>query len=100
MVGVFHKYWKVVCRYGHCGRKNEVSVSRYLHTINDCNLMDVIKIVSEMPGVKKGNTVLHSIVKAIPITKEQYEDGKKEEKQNLYLQKLMTFQSSSIEEIA
>lgn len=101
IMNVNHKYWKVVCRYGHVGRKNEISVSRYLHTIiKDCTLMDVIKIVSEMPGVKKGSTVFHSIVKAIPITKEQYEEGKIEEKQNLYLKKLMSFKPSTTKKIA
>lgn len=85
------KYWKVVCRYGHVGRKKEVSVSRYLETDTTYDLIDVLEIISNMPGVKTGNNLFNSIVKAESINKEVYKEGKKEEKQNIYLQKLRTF---------
>ena len=93
-------YWEVVCRYGHVGRGNEINVSRHLRTEKHCNLMDVIRIVSEMPGVKKGNTILHSIVKANPISKKQYELGKKKENEDFYLQKLMSYKQGNIQKIA
>ncbi|ASK61086.1 hypothetical protein CFK37_02170 [Virgibacillus phasianinus] len=89
-----NKYWKVVCRYGHVGKRKEITVSRYLETDNKCNLMDVLKIVAEMPGIKKRQTMMSSIVKAEPISKEQYTHGKEEEKQNFYLQRLRTYRQN------
>ncbi|KPL57823.1 MULTISPECIES: hypothetical protein [Rossellomorea] len=86
-----YKYWRVVCRYGHVGKKKEVSVPRYLQTDNNCVLMDVLEIVSEMPGVKKNNTILYSVASAKAINKKEYESGKEAEKENFYLQKLMRF---------
>jgi len=85
------KYWKVICRYGHVGRKKEVSVSRYLETDSNYDLIDVLEIISGMPGVKTGDNLFNSIVKAESISKEAYKKGKKEEQQNIYLQKLRTF---------
>lgn len=82
------KYWKVICNYGHVGRRKEISVSRYLETDSNCTVIDVLKIISEMPGVKKGKNIIHSMKKAELINKEQYERGKKEEEQNLFLQRL------------
>jgi len=81
-------YWKVVCRYGHVGVSKEVSVSRYLETNVDCNLIDVLEIISKMPGVKRGKSLLNPIVKAEAINEEAYKEGVKEEKQNIYLQRL------------
>ncbi|RHW35045.1 hypothetical protein [Oceanobacillus profundus] len=94
------KYWRVICRYGHVGKRNEVSVSRYLQTESTCNLIDVLAIVSEMPGVKKGNNIVHSVIKAERINREQYENGKEEEGKNLYLQKLMAFKPRATTNIA
>ncbi|WP_066320563.1 hypothetical protein [Bacillus sp. FJAT-29814] len=85
------RYWRVVCRYGHVGKKKEVSVPRYLQTDCNCVLMDVLEIVAEMPGVKKSNTILYSIADAKAIDKIEYERGKEEEKENFYLQRLMKF---------
>src|SRR5699024_10491766 len=85
------KYWKVICRYGHVGRRKEISVARYLRTESSCNLMDVLKIASQMPGVKKGVDIMHSIVEAKRITKEQYEQGIEVEEENLYLQNFLKF---------
>ncbi|HLS20223.1 MAG TPA: hypothetical protein VK056_00985 [Bacillota bacterium] len=97
---MIEKYWKVVCRYGHVGTGNEVNVSRYLKTEANATLIDVLTIVSKMPGVKKGNNLLHSIKSAYAINKEEYEYGKETEKHNLYLQKLMNFSSGNIGETA
>ncbi|MGN7410619.1 hypothetical protein [Sporosarcina sp. SAFN-010] len=93
-------YWKVICRYGHVGTKREIHVSRYLQTPSNSNLMDVVKMVAGMPGVKKGDNILHSIVGARPITKEQYLKGKAEEEQNLYLQKLKSYHKTIANKIA
>lgn len=90
-----HKYWRVVCRYGHVGKKKEVSVPRYLQTDSNCVLMDVLEIVSEMPGVKKSRNILYSVASAKAINKKEYECGKEEERENLYLQKLMRFHEHS-----
>src|SRR5699024_5202823 len=81
-------YWKVVCRYGHVGVSKEVSVSRYLKTNGDCNLIDVLEIISKMPGVKRGNSLLNPIVKAEAINEEVDKRVVKKEKQNMYLQRL------------
>ncbi|TYS12989.1 hypothetical protein FZC78_22660 [Rossellomorea vietnamensis] len=89
------KYWKVVCRYGHVGKKRYISVSRYLRTNTDLNLIEVLEIVAQMPGVKKGSNVIHSIDTARPISKTEYEEGKKEEKNNFFLQKLMNFKKQN-----
>lgn len=83
------KYWKVVCCYGHVGHRNEVSVARYLVTGKDAKLLDVYALAAQMPGVK------HRGVRTVrPITKEDYIEGKTEEKNDFYLQKLMTFQET------
>lgn len=94
------KYWRVICRYGHVVKRNEVSVSRYLQTESTCNLIDVLAIVSEMPGIKKGNNIVHSVIKAERISRDQYEYGKEEEGQSLYLQKLMTSKPRATTNIA
>ncbi|MDL4839753.1 hypothetical protein [Aquibacillus rhizosphaerae] len=90
-----YKYWKVICRYGHVGRRKDISISRYLETENNFNLIDVLNIVSTMPGVKKKS--IFSIVSAELITKEQYDKGKEEEKENFYLQKLMSYETRNNE---
>lgn len=51
------KYWKVVVRYGHVGKRNEVSVARYLRTEEHCSVIDVMILVSEMPGVKANGVI-------------------------------------------
>ncbi|GGD28854.1 hypothetical protein [Pontibacillus salipaludis] len=89
------KYWKVVCGYGHVGQRNEVSVARYLVTGKDAKLLDVYALASQMPGVKhRGVRTAH------PISKEAYIKGKTEEKNNFYLQKLMTFQEENSNQTA
>lgn len=78
------KFWRVVCKYGHVGRRNEVSVSRFITTPGDYNIIDVLDIVQSMPGVKKSN-FLSGIVKAEPISEEEYIIGKASENENFYL---------------
>jgi len=85
------KYWKVVCRYGHVGVRKEVTVSRYLETDSNYNLIDVLEIISRMPGIKGANNLLNPIVRAEAITKDAYNNGIKEEQQNFYVQRLRTF---------
>jgi hypothetical protein len=46
------KYWKVVLRYGHVRKKNEVSVARFLVTEASYNPIIVMDLASTMPGVK------------------------------------------------
>lgn len=80
------RYWKVICRYGHVGRRNEVSVARFIETEYDKDITYVWDLVSNMPGIKSRGV---SLVE--PIDYETYQQGKKAETENLYLQKLMTF---------
>jgi len=89
------RYWKVVCRYGHVGSQKEVSVSRYLETNSNCTVIDLLEIISKMPGVKRGDNLLQPIVKAEIINKELYKKGIEEEKQNIYLQRLKEFHEFS-----
>ncbi|AOY74704.1 hypothetical protein [Clostridium formicaceticum] len=80
------KYWKVICRYGHVGRKNEVSVARYICTEDNATIIDVMHLVSSMPGVKNRGMAFIE-----PIDNLTYLKGKSLEEDNLYLQKLMTY---------
>ncbi|MFE1246076.1 hypothetical protein ACFW35_18360 [Fictibacillus sp. NPDC058756] len=77
------KYWKVVLRYGHVGRKNEVSVARFLITEVFYNPIMVMDLASEMPGVK-----CNGISQVNEIYQEEYLIGKRKEVENFYLQKL------------
>lgn len=76
-------YWKVVIRYGHVGQGNEIAVARYLKFQGNVTSLDVIQEVSNMPGTK--NKSYCSISK---ITEQQYNEGKKQESENFYLQNL------------
>ena len=81
-------YWKVKIRYGHVGQGKEVCVNRYLEMKESSSVQDVIRLIKTMPGVKKSTKAYKSIFK---ITHNQYIEGKKEEKENLYLQKLWAY---------
>lgn len=84
------RYWKVVCRYGHVGKNKEITVARYLKTTSSANVIDVLKIVSQMPGVKKRkNIMVNSIVEAKCITKAEYTKGLRVEKQNFYVRNFL-----------
>jgi hypothetical protein len=88
------RYWKVTVRYGHVGKRKEVSIARYIETKFNENILDVVDLVSEMPGVKsRGVQSVH------PIGPIEYEVGKLLEKDNFYLQKLMTFNPRTLEHI-
>ena len=76
-------YWKVVVRYGHVGKRNEVSVARFLVTPEDMTAIDVMKIVEEMPGTKCRATISVNKVELL-----EYLEGKREEKENLFLKQL------------
>ena len=89
-------YWKVVLRYGHVGQKNEVFVARYLAFNKEVSLLDVCETAKEMPGVKHSKLV--SFAKKIDYL--EYEVGKESEKENFYLQKLMSFNPVVLHEIA
>ena len=80
-------YWKVVLRYGHVGKRNEVYVARYLVFNEQVSLLDVCEFAKEMPGVKHSKLV--SFAKKNDYS--EYLVGKESEKENFYLQKLMTF---------
>lgn len=88
-------YWKVVLRYGHVGKRKEVYVARYLAFNKDVSLLDVCECAKEMPGVKHSKLV--SFAKKVDYS--EYLVGKELEKENFYLQKLMSF-NPIIENIA
>jgi hypothetical protein len=80
------RYWKAICRYGHVGRRNEVSVARYVRTEVNCTIIDAMDLVSNMPGVKDDGIAFIE-----QIDKITFEIGKSKESMNLYLQKLKAF---------
>ena len=84
------KYWKVVLRYGHVGKRNDVSVARFLVTEASFNSIMVMDLASEMPGVKS-----KGVISIQEVTQENYIVGKREEVENLFLQKLKTFKSTT-----
>jgi len=84
------KYWKVVLRYGHVGKRNDVSVARFLVTEASFNPIMVMDLASEMPGVKS-----KGVISIKEVTQEDYIVGKREEIENLFLQKLKTFKSTT-----
>ena len=75
-----YKYWKVICRYGHVGLRNEVSVSRYLQTDNSVSIIGARHIASQMPGVKSNGVLM-----IVPIDENTYILGKQAEKNNIYI---------------
>lgn len=89
-------YWKVVLRYGHVGQRNEVFVARYLAFNEEVSLLDVCEIAKEMPGVKHSKLV--SFAKKISYS--EYVVGKELEKENFYLQRLMTHNPAILQDIA
>lgn len=77
------KYWKVVLRYGHVGKRNEISVARYLVTQSFYTPILVMDQAANMPGVK------HNGVTSIKeITRNEFIAGKRLEQENFYLQKM------------
>lgn len=80
------KYWKIICSYGHVGRRNEISVARYIKTEDFYTIVDVNHLASTMPGVKKN--VGCTVYEIDFIT---YLEGKESEKNDFYLQILMNY---------
>jgi len=81
-------YWKAVIRYGHVGRRNEVSVARHLKFPEGTLIYEVIKEIYSMPGTK--NNCIQSVYE---VTEEEFLRGVESEKDNFYLQNL--FQSGA-----
>ncbi|WP_286230291.1 hypothetical protein [Neobacillus mesonae] len=79
-------FWRVVCRYGHVGLRKEVSVARYIEMDKNARILEVVDLASDMPGVKS-----RGILEVIPIDEETYHLGKRDEQENFYLKKLMSF---------
>jgi hypothetical protein len=83
------KYWKVVLRYGHVGKRNEISVARYLVTESFYTPVLVMDQAADMPGVK------HNGVSSVKeIKREEFIAGKRTEQENFYLQKMKTFHNN------
>ncbi|MEQ6390818.1 hypothetical protein RZN22_16110 [Bacillaceae bacterium S4-13-58] len=80
------KYWKVVLRYGHVGRRNEVSVARFLVTEACYNPIMVMDLAGEMPGVKN-----NGVLQVEEISLKEYLVGKRQEVENMYLKKLREY---------
>lgn len=76
-------YWKAVVRYGHVGKRNEVSVARYLVMPGDATTIDVMSLIEKMPGTK--NRAMASIQK---IDHMEYLEGVRAEKEDFFLQSL------------
>lgn len=76
-------YWKAVIRYGHVGRRNEISVARHLVFPKGTLIYEVIQEVNSMPGTK--NNCIQSVYE---ITKDDYFQGIEREKDNFYLKSL------------
>ncbi|WP_425447862.1 hypothetical protein [Dethiothermospora halolimnae] len=79
-------FWKAICKYGHVGHRNEISVARYIQVQGETTSLEVLKLVEEMPGIKN-----HGVLSVEKIDESTYKLGKAQEKENLYLQKLMTY---------
>ncbi|WP_337134391.1 hypothetical protein [Priestia megaterium] len=73
-------------RYGHVGKRKDVTVARYLVTPAHYNLVMVMDIGKEMPGVKHCG-----VIGLTEVGAEEYLAGKRKEKENFYLQKLLSF---------
>lgn len=80
------KYWKVVLRYGHVGKRNEVSVARYLLTESHYTPVLVMDQAAHMPGVKH-----NGVTSVTEINRDTFLEGKRMEQENFFLQKMKTF---------
>lgn len=76
-------YWKAVVRYGHVGKRKEISVARYLVMPEHSTMIDVMNVIDEMPGTKK-----RAVVSLGKINSIEYLKGLREEKENFFLQRL------------
>jgi hypothetical protein len=78
------RYWKVICKYGHVGKRKEISVARYIQAEDEIDIIAVFHIASDMPAVKTRGV---SFIKEINYS--EYFIGKQLESENPYLQKLL-----------
>lgn len=76
-------YWKIICKYGHVGRRKEVSVARHLRLPADATLLDAMEVAKEMPGVKN-----KGIFFGKRVTVDEFTVGRQAEEQNFYLMRL------------
>ena len=76
-------YWKAVVRYGHVGKRKEISVARYLVMPEHSTMIDVMKVIDEMPGTK--NRAIFSLQRIDVL---EYLEGRRAEKENFFLQML------------
>ncbi|OLN21557.1 hypothetical protein BTO30_14300 [Domibacillus antri] len=77
------KYWKVVLKYGHVGKRNEISVARFLITESDYTLVMVMDEAADMPGVKH-----NGVISVKEVSREEFITGKRMEQENFYLNKM------------
>lgn len=76
-------YWKVVLRYGHVGKRNAVTVARYLVTPHFVTIVKVSDFARTMPGVKS-----NGVVSITQVNEREFTAGKIEESENFYVQNL------------
>lgn len=75
------------------GRKNEVSVSRFLETPEHFTCVDAWNLATGMPGVKKTKHSTDTVLYVKQISLDVYTIGKTSELENFYLKNLMTFRN-------
>lgn len=80
------RYWRVVLRYGHVKRNNEVSVARYIRAEAHYKITDIMGLVNNMPGVKQ-----RGVIQIKEIDAADFEEGKEHEQDNFYLIKLFNY---------
>ncbi|OMP66451.1 hypothetical protein [Domibacillus epiphyticus] len=80
------KYWRVVLKYGHVGKRNEISVARFLVTESIYTPVMVMEQAANMPGVKHNGV---SSVKEVSL--DEFITGKRTEQENFYLRKMKAF---------
>lgn len=83
-------YWKIVRKYGHIGRRKEVSVARHLRLPAGATLLEAIEVAKNMPGVKSKGISLGK-----KIAFDEFSIGLQEEEHSFYLKKLKSFASQS-----
>ena len=76
-------YWKAVVRYGHVGKRKEISVARYLVMPEHSTMIDVMNVIDQMPGTK--NRAMISLRRVDVL---EYLEGIRDEKENFFLQRL------------
>lgn len=88
-INLEYLYWKVVIRYGHVGKRNEVSIARHLVTPSTTTTIDVMNLVENMPGTKH-----RALISVKTINVYEYLQGLRAEKENFYLMRLFQNQKA------